>query len=132
MKALIYTRVMPDNKKVAKPDRLQEQEKRCRDFLRDNRITPVRTYSDQGVMHPQRFLPGMRSLLQHLARSPEEMLVICDHPGRLGLKSDIQKAVTAQIEDLGGRIITVMGTAEQYRASYSTVENILMRLEKTK
>ena len=132
MKALIYTRVMPDNKKVARPDRLQEQEKRCRDFLRDNRITPIRTYSDQGVMHPQRFLPGMRSLLQHLARSSEEMLVVCDHPGRLGLKPNIQKAVTAQIEDLGGRFITVLGASEQYRLSFSTVENILLKMEKDK
>lgn len=119
MKALIYCRVMPHNKGVAKSDRLENQEKRCRAFLRQLNLKHIRTYRDEGEMHPIGFLPGIRSLLFHLSQIDEDVLVVSDHPARLGLNSQTRGRVIHQIQDFGGQYIATQTNPAAYIESLS-------------
>ncbi len=96
---------MPDDKHVSKPDSLRAQEDRCRKFCQLLNIRVTRCYRDQGNMHPVIFLPAIRSLLEALARSDEGMLVVSDHPVRLGLISDTRKNIINKIEAFGGQYL---------------------------
>jgi len=118
MQVLIYTRVAPNNQKVARSDRLKAQEKRCREFASLFHAHVLRTYSDQGEMFPPYFLKGMTSLLEYLRYLNAETLVIADHPARLGSKPYIREMLMQLIEDAGGKFIPVTTGATIYLEKY--------------
>ena len=105
MNAFVYTRTVSFDNRTPKPDRRQAQIKRCREYLQFNRIKVVRTFSDQGNVHPVHLLPDLRKLLKELDRSNKRHFVVADHPARLGNTKDLQEMVIRKIEDGGGSFI---------------------------
>ncbi len=118
MKALIYTRVMPNNKHVARSDKLEAQEKRCRELARKLKATVVRVFKDEGAINPSRYMRGIQSILYYLKNQKEEFLVIADHPARIGLTKETQKEVIADISSAGGKFITPESSASRWIEIY--------------
>ena len=116
MKALIYARVMPNNKQVAKSDKLDAQEKRCRELARKLNATVIRVFKDEGAINPSRYMRGIQSLLYYLKNQKEEFLVIADHPVRIGLTKEIQKGCKYLGLTLHDHIIVGAGTELSLRA----------------
>src|ERR1700722_9525383 len=106
MRCLIYTRVMPDNNRVAKSDQREAQDKRCREFAIKLNSYVHRTFSDHGEMKPPYFLPAINSLIEYIKCNGGEFLVIADHPGRLGVKEDVRQMVIKRIEEAGGQFLS--------------------------
>lgn len=105
MNAVIYCRVMPHNKGVAKSDRLENQENRCRSFARQLNLRVLKVYRDEGEMHPIHFLPAIRLLFSYLLHSKEDLIVISDHPARLGLDKKTRSRVLDKIQEFDGQFI---------------------------
>ena len=118
MKAVIYTRVMPNNLRVAKSDKLQAQEKRCRDFARKINTYVLRVFKDEGAVKPPYFLKNMQNLFSYLDAQKEQCLVIADHPARMGATQEIREMVFAEIEKSGGKFIGVYSSAADYIEIY--------------
>ena len=105
MKAFIYCRVHPHNHGVAKSDRLDAQERRCQDFLRENNIQWVRTYKDEGEVNPVNLIASLNLMLDNLQRQENKTYVVSDHPARLGKDRKTQQKVIELIEQTGGNFI---------------------------
>lgn len=117
MNVLIYTRVAPNNRKVTMNDRLQAQNRRCREFASNNGLIVLRTYSDQGEMRLPRLLPEIHRLIERLSREEQSTLVLADHPGRLGVGDDIRKTVINYIERSGGKFTSIHFHSTKSRSS---------------
>lgn len=105
MKAFIYCRVSPHNRAVAKPDRLEAQEERCKRFLLDNRIDWLKTHKDEGEVHPVHFTSALRTLLQDTRQSDHKIYIVADHPARLSKTNNIQTKLISLIKAAGGQFI---------------------------
>lgn len=117
MNVLIYARVAPNNKRVTSSDRLQAQNRRCREFASENSLVVLRTYSDQGEMRLPRLLPEIQRLIERLSREEQSTLVLADHPGRLGLEDRTRKTVIKYIERAGGSFSTVHAHSMKVRSA---------------
>lgn len=117
-RAVIYTRVVPNNQRVAKSDKLQAQEKRCRDFARKLNAYVTRVFKDEGLVKPPYFLRSMQSLFYYLDMQSEPFLVIADHPARIGTAPDVRKIVLAEIEKRGGKFISAYTGGATYIELY--------------
>jgi hypothetical protein len=106
IKAYIYCRVNPHNKGVAKTDRFLAQQQRCKNFLRELQIYRGWTHYDEGEVHPVNLLPALKELLKKIEYERAQVLVVCDHPGRLGREPDTQKHVRALIDRAGAWFIS--------------------------
>lgn len=118
MKAVIYARVMPNNKQVPKSDNLQSQERRCREFARKIKASVVRVFTDEGAIDSVRYIRGLQNLLYFLGNQKEEVLVIVDHSARIGLTKEIRRKVVSDIEKAGGKLMAEQSSASKWIEIY--------------
>lgn len=109
MDAFVYCRVAPNDMRVSSSDKLIAQKQRCWHYANDRGLTVVRRYADCGDVHPIHLLPALLAMLEKITHSDDEIVVLTDHPGRLGLNQDIRKYVVGLIEKAGGIFIPVYG-----------------------
>lgn len=107
MKAVIYTRTLPKNRRAAKPDSLVGQERRCRKMARSISSGVDRIFSDIGEIDPTRYPRGLQNLIYFLQIQKERWLVLIDHPARLGLTTELREQVKADIEATGARVVSL-------------------------
>lgn len=103
--AFIYTRTLLDDRRTPKSDRAEAQRQRCADFLKQHNIIHNCIFHDCGDIHPVTFSRLLRTMLDTLRYEDEHMLVIADHPGRLGRDRDTQDRVIKAIAAAGGKFI---------------------------
>lgn len=65
------------------------------------------------------FFSPIRSLLFHISQIDEDVLVVSDHPARLGLDAQTRARVIHQIQDLGGQYIATQTNPAAYMESLS-------------
>ncbi len=99
MIGFIYCRTASNDMRVAKSDRIMAQKQRCWDFAREHNLTVVRRYADQGQVHPVDLAPALKAMLEMIERQEERVVVLADHPYRLGRTQQIVISVIKEIEN---------------------------------
>lgn len=116
MIAFVYCRSAPSDMRVAKSDRIMAQKERCWRFASEHDLTVVRRYADQGHVHPVDLAPSLKAMLVMIEQQEERVVVLVDHPYRLGRTYQIVKSVIKQIEDRQALFLPVFTYNKNYLA----------------
>lgn len=122
--AYIYTRTFPSDTKVDRSENRLAQQKRGAIFLRLKQIKLERIFSDQGEMHPIRFLPQFNVMLHRLKYEDKAQYVYCDDIKRLGHTPEIQQYAIQMIKNAGGTFICPKQKHNEKSLLLSILENI--------
>lgn len=114
MIGFIYCRSAPSDMRVAKSDRIAAQKERCWNFAREHGLTVVRRYTDQGEVHPIELLPSLYRMLETISQEEETVVVLVDHPFRLGRSRNVVEHVIKEIQNRRGIFLPVFSWNEVY------------------
>jgi DNA invertase Pin-like site-specific DNA recombinase len=118
MIGFIYCRSAPNDMRVARSDRTTAQKQRCWDFACEHGLTVVRRYADQGDVHPVYLAPSLSNMLRMIEHEKKRVVVLVDHPNRLGKTPQIVRQVIKEIEQRRALFLPTSTYNKSYLAKF--------------